>query len=235
MTAPERLARHDGQHRRLIDDLAPRGGPVACVERPMRQDPHDPLRLPSRGAVAEYERTRSTARMRRGRPATWRRGQLWPWSVPPDGSGMDPERPRAPPRRRLEPVTSAVLTPIWAWSPDPCTPAPRSRVAQRLTDDPIPTLRGGPRGHGAAGRGLLRAPLAAGPASSARTRPGPARRRPSAWRPGGPGPSHRPAPPEAGLAMPGPASLSAETGAAAQAPWARKTLMARRHTTPQAS
>jgi site-specific DNA recombinase len=83
MTAPDRLARHSGHHMRLMDELAQRGCQVECVERPMRQDPHDQLLLHIRGAVAEYERTRITDRMRRGRQAQWRSGQMVPWSVPP--------------------------------------------------------------------------------------------------------------------------------------------------------
>jgi hypothetical protein len=125
MRAPDRLARHDGQPRRLREARAPRGGPVACVERPMCQEPPAPRRRPSRGVVAADARRRRTDRRRRGRPATWRRGQLVPWGVPPSSAGMAPERPRAPPRRRLEPVKAAVSPPLVAWSTAPRTTAPR--------------------------------------------------------------------------------------------------------------
>jgi site-specific DNA recombinase len=144
---------------------------------------------------------------------------------------MDPERPRDPQRRRLDPVKAAVITPICAWSTDPCTPATLYRVAKRLTDDQIPTPRGGPRWHGASVRGILRSPVYAGTADRERTRPVPARLRPSAWRPVGPGHSHRPAPPEAWMAIPVPAIISEEPFAAAQAPLSRHTHMARRHNT----
>jgi site-specific DNA recombinase len=63
----------------------------------------------------------------------------------------------------------------------------------------------------------------------ARTRPGPARIRQSALRPGGAGPSHRPAPPDAWIAIPVPALISQETLTAAQARLARHTHMARRN------
>ena len=49
----------------------------------MNDDPHDQLLLQIRGAVAEYERTLITDRMRRGRLAKLRSGQLLPWAVPP--------------------------------------------------------------------------------------------------------------------------------------------------------
>jgi site-specific DNA recombinase len=42
----------------------------------MSQDPHDQLWLQIRGAVAEYERTLSAERMRRGRHMRFRAGLL---------------------------------------------------------------------------------------------------------------------------------------------------------------
>jgi len=57
----------------------------------MSQDPYDQLLLQIRGAVAEYERTLSTERMRRGRPAKLHAGQPPPWV--PFGYRTDPERP----------------------------------------------------------------------------------------------------------------------------------------------
>src|SRR6267142_5472765 len=144
---------------------------------------------------------------------------------------MDPERPRAPQRLRLEPVKAAVITQRLAWYTDPQTPATLYGVAKRLTDDQIPTPRGGPRWHVASVRGLLRAPVYTGTAYSERTRPVPARLRRSALRPVGPGASHRPAPPAEWIAIPVPAIVRPETCAAAQARLSRTTHMARRHTT----
>jgi site-specific DNA recombinase len=175
MTAPDRLARNDGPQVLRIDELAQRGCAVECLDRPMSQDPHEQLLLQIRGAVAESERTLISERMRRGRQATWRRGQRRPWRVPPDGSVMDPERPRDPQRLRLDPVNAAVITHIFAWDTDPQTPATLYRIAKRLTDDPIPTPRGGPRWHVASVRGILRSPVDMGTAYSERTRPVPAR------------------------------------------------------------
>jgi site-specific DNA recombinase len=226
LTAPDRLARNAVQPLRRIDALAQRGWEGECLDRPMRPDPHDQLLLQSRGAVAEDERTLITDRMRRG--------HLLPWRPAPSGDVRDPEPPRDPQRLRLEPVKAAVITQIWAWSTDPQTPATLEGVAQRLTDDQIPTPRGGPRGTVASVRGLLRSPVYTGPADRERPRPVPARLRRSAWRPGGPGSSHRPAPPEAWIAIPGPAIVSPPTCAAAQARVSRKTHMARRHNTTHA-
>jgi site-specific DNA recombinase len=83
LTAPDRLARNDVHQILLIEELAQRGCEVEFLDRPMSQDPHDQLLLQIRGAVAEYERTLITDRMRRGRQAKWRSGQRLPWSVPP--------------------------------------------------------------------------------------------------------------------------------------------------------
>ncbi len=231
MTAPDRLARHDVHQMLLIDELAQRGCQVEFLERPMSQDPHDQLLLQIRGAVAEYERTLIADRMRRGRQATWRSGQLLPWSVPPYGYVMDSERPRDPQRLRLDPVKAAVIAEIFAWYTDRHAPATLYSVAKRLTDDQIPTPRGGPRWNVASVRGILRSPVYTGTAYAERTRPVPARIRQSALRPVGPGRNHRPAPPEEWIASPVPAIISPETFAAAQARLERNTQMARRHNT----
>lgn len=68
----------------LIDELGRHGCQVEFLDRPMSDDPHDQLLLQIRGAVAEYERTLISERMRRGRQAklragTWdARSRSWP-------------------------------------------------------------------------------------------------------------------------------------------------------------
>jgi site-specific DNA recombinase len=231
MTAPDRLARNYVHQMLLLDELAQRGCQVEFLERPMSQDPHDQLVLQIRGAVAEYERTLITDRMRRGRQAKLRSGQLLPWSVPPYGYVMDPERPRDPRRLQVDPVKAAVITQMFAWYTDPQTPATLYGLAKRLTDAQIPTPRGGPRWNVASVRGILRSPVYTGTAYSERTRPVPARMRQSALRPVGPGHSHRSAPPDEWIAIPVPAIVSQETFAAAQARLARNRQLARRNNT----
>jgi site-specific DNA recombinase len=137
ITAPDRLARNYVHQMLLIDELAQRGCQVEFLERPMSQDPHDQLLLQIRGAVAEYERTLITDRMRRGRQAKLRSGQLLPWSVPPYGYLMDPERPRDPHRLRVDPVKAAVITQIFAWDyrpPDAGHPLWRGQASDRRPD-----------------------------------------------------------------------------------------------------
>jgi site-specific DNA recombinase len=172
-----------------------------------------------------------TDRMRRGRQAKLRSGQLLPWSVPPYGYVMDPERPRDPRRLQVDPVKAAVITQMFAWYTDPQTPATLYGIAKRLTDAQIPTPRGGPRWNVASVRGILRSPVYTGTAYSERTRPVPARMRQSALRPVGPGHSHRSAPPDEWIAIPVPAIVSQETFAAAQARLARNRQLARRNNT----
>ena len=231
ITAPDRLARNYVHQMLLIDELAQRGCQVEFLERPMSQEPHDQLLLPIRGAVAEYERTLMTDRMRRGRQAKRRSGQMLPWSVPPYGYMRDPERPRDPQRLRVDPVKAAVITQSFAGYPDPQARATLYGVAKRLTDAHSPTPRGGPRWNVASVRGILCSPVYTGTAYSERTRPVPARIRQSALRPVGPGYSHRPAPPDEWIAIPVPAIISQETFTAAQARLARNTQMARRNNT----
>jgi site-specific DNA recombinase len=65
--SPDRLARNYVHQMILIEELEKHGCRVEFVERPMSTDPNDQLLLQIRGAVAEYERTLLTERMRRGR------------------------------------------------------------------------------------------------------------------------------------------------------------------------
>jgi DNA invertase Pin-like site-specific DNA recombinase len=85
ITAPDRLARNYVHQVLLLEELQGRGCRVEFLDRPMSQDPHDQLLLQIRGAVAEYERTLITERMRRGRLAKLRAGALLLWTRPPYG------------------------------------------------------------------------------------------------------------------------------------------------------
>jgi site-specific DNA recombinase len=83
LTTPARLARNYVHQMLVIEALTQYGCHVEFLDRPRTDDPHDQLLLQIRGAVAAYERTLSTDRMRRGRLAKLRSGQLLPWAVPP--------------------------------------------------------------------------------------------------------------------------------------------------------
>jgi site-specific DNA recombinase len=231
LTAPDRLARNYVHQMLLIDELAQRGCQVEFLDRPMSDDPHDQLLLQIRGAVAEYERNLIADRMRRGRQAKLRSGQLLPWTVAPYGYLLDPERPRAPSRLRLDPVKAAVVEQIFAWYTDVQAQTSLYMVAKRLSDQQIPTPTGGARWHVASIRGILRDPAYAGTTYSGRTHPAPARQRKSALQPVGPGTSTRPAPPEDWIAIPVPAIVNQETFAAAQLRLDRNKQMARRNNT----
>ncbi|RMI14599.1 recombinase family protein [Pseudoroseomonas wenyumeiae] len=66
ITAPDRLARNYVHQVLLVEELQKHGAEVVFLDRPMSRDSHDQLLLQIRGAVAEYERTLITERMRRG-------------------------------------------------------------------------------------------------------------------------------------------------------------------------
>lgn len=211
------LARNYVHQMLLVDELTQRGCRVEFLERPMSDDPHDQLLLHIRSAVAEYERTLIAERMRRGRQAKLRSGQLLPWSRAPYGYLLDPDRPRDPSRVRIDPVQAAVVTQIFAWYTDPAQPPSLYQVAKRLSEAHIPTPKGGARWNVASVRGILRSPTYIGLAYSGRTRPTPARRRKSALQPVGSGQSQEPTPPEEWIAIPVPAIIAEETFQAAQA------------------
>ena len=111
VTAPDRLARNYVHQVLLVDELAGHGCRVEFLDRPMSDDPHDQLLLQIRGAVAEYERTLITERMRRGRQARLRAGTLLPWTRPPFGYRLDPDRPRDAAAVRTEPGRSGAGRP----------------------------------------------------------------------------------------------------------------------------
>src|SRR5215216_3735983 len=231
ITAPDRLARNYVHQMLLIDELAQRGCQVEFLERPMSDDPHDQLLLQIRGAVAEYERNLIADRMRRGRQAKLRNGQLLPWTRAPYGYILDAECPRDPRRVRLDPVKAAIVQQIFAWYSDPQTPTSLYMVAKRLSDDHIPTPTGSPRWNVASIRGILRSSAYIGLAYSGRTHMAPARRRKSALQKVGPGASQQPAPPEDWIAIAVPAIVSQETFDLAQARLDQNKQMARRNNT----
>jgi site-specific DNA recombinase len=115
IAAPDRLARNYVHQVLLLEELQRSGCQVEFLDRPMSQDPHDQLLLQIRGAVAEYERTLIAERMRRGRLAKLRAGLILPWTRPPYGYRLDPQRPRDPAGVRLEEAEAAVVAEIFAW------------------------------------------------------------------------------------------------------------------------
>ena len=214
VTAPDRLARNYVHQVLLIEELAGHGCRVEFLDRPMSGDPHDQLLLQIRGAVAEYERTLITERMRRGRHARLRAGTLLPWTRPPFGYRLDPDRPRRA-AVRVEPGEAALAAQLFDWYLEP--QATLYRLAARLTELGVAAPTGKPRWNAASVRGILRNPAYAGRALTNRTRVAPARRRKSALLPAGPGVSHAPRPEEDWIEVPVPQIVGEETFAQVQA------------------
>jgi site-specific DNA recombinase len=118
VTAPDRLARNFVHQMVVLEELERRGVRVVFIDRPLTDDPHEQLVTQIRGAVAEYERTLIADRMRRGRQARLRSGQLLPWTRAPYGYRLHPERPVIRLRSR-----STRSPPSWSRS---CSPPTRS-------------------------------------------------------------------------------------------------------------
>src|SRR5215218_8475244 len=115
ITAPDRLARNYVHQVLLVEELQRHGAEVTFLDRPMSQDPHDQLLLQIRGAVAEYERTLITERMRCGRLRKLQAGTLLPWSRPPYGYRADPDRPRDPAGVRIDEAEATIVREMFAW------------------------------------------------------------------------------------------------------------------------
>jgi len=143
ITAPDRLARQYVHQVLLLEELTATGCQVEFLDRPMTRDPHDQLLLQIRGAVAEYERSLITERMRRGRLHKLQSGLLLPWTRPPYGFRLDPERPRDPAGVRQDETEAAVVARLFAlYDDERCS---LFGLASKLQHDAITPPRAGRR------------------------------------------------------------------------------------------
>jgi site-specific DNA recombinase len=179
--SPDRLARNYVHQMVLIEEFEKGGCRVEFVERPMSSEPNDQLLLQIRGAVAEYERTLLSERMRRGRLAKYKAGLLLPWTHVPYGLRVDPDRPRDPAGVSLEEAKAAVVAEIFAAYLEPG--ASLFGVSRHLRDMGVPAPRGGKAWSTATLRGILTNPVYAGRVYAGRVRYRPARIRRSATHP----------------------------------------------------
>jgi site-specific DNA recombinase len=182
ITAPDRLARNYVHQVLLVEELQKHGAEVTFLDRPMSQDPHDQLLLQIRGAVAEYERTLITERMRRGRLRRLKAGTLLPWTRAPYGYRLDPDRPRDPAGVRLDDAQATVVREIFAWYIEGTTII---ALIKRLAQLGIPSPTGRPTWSPSALRCLLTNPTYTGQVVANRWRISPSQTRHSALRPVG--------------------------------------------------
>ena len=185
ITEPDRLARNYVHQVLLVEELQKHGAEVVFLDRPMSRDPHDQLLLQIRGAVAEYERTLISERMRRGRLRKLRAGTLLPWTRPPYGYRLDPERPRDPAGVRVDEAEAAVVRDLFAWFAD--EGATILALTQRLARLGLASPRGHRTWNASALRGVLTNPTYLGQVFANRARTRPAERRHSALLPIGRG------------------------------------------------
>ena len=183
ITAPDRLARNYVHQVLLVEELQGHGAVVEFLDRPMSQDPHDQLLLQIRGAVAEYERMLIAERMRRGRLRKLRAGVLLPWTRPPYGYRVDPERPRDPAGVRLDEAEAAVVGDLFAWFVDEGVSV--CELARRLRGLGVASPWGLSSWCLSAVRRVLSNPVYFGQVFANRLRARPIERRRSALRPAG--------------------------------------------------
>src|SRR4051794_821008 len=167
VTAPGRLARNYVHQMVLLEEWGHIGCAAEFLDRPMSDDPHDHLLLQIRGAVAEYERTLIAERMRRGRLAKLRAGLLLPWTYPPYGYRLHPDRPRDPRGVTRDPAEAAVVAELFALYREPGTSL--MHLAMHLDARGVPTPSGAPRWSSPTIRGILRNPSYTGQIYAQRT------------------------------------------------------------------
>jgi site-specific DNA recombinase len=179
--SPDRLARNYVHQMVLIEELEKAGCKVEFVERPMSSEPNDQLLLQIRGAVAEYERTLLSERMRRGRLAKYKAGLLLPWTHTPYGLRVDPDRPRDPAGVKPDEAKAAMVAEIFAAYLEPGMSL--FGVSRHLREMGVPTPRGGKAWSTATLRGILTNPVYVGKIYAGRVRYRPPRIRRSATHP----------------------------------------------------
>jgi site-specific DNA recombinase len=231
LTRPDRLARHDGQQMVLLEACQRAGGRLALLDQPLGQDPPAHLLLQIRGAVAEYARTLSAERLRRGRQRKLRAGILLPWTMPPDGYRGHPDRPRDPAGVQIEPVAGASVQEVCARSL--AAEGTLLGLATHFLQRGIKSPRGHRRWSAASLHGLLSNPAYTGQVSVGRTHARPARSRRAATPPlGKPAHRHIPMSPEPGTVVATmPPRSPQDTFARVQAQLARNKRQAPRNTT----
>ena len=209
VAAPDRLARNYVHQVLLLEELQGRGCRVEFLERPMSQDPNDQLLLQIRGAVAEYERTLIAERMRRGRLAKLRSGQLLPWLRVPYGYRTDPERPRDPAGLRVEDYEATIVRQMFAWYLE--QGATLGGVARRLVAAGVLTPTGKVSWSRSTIRGILKNPAYIGNAYGHCTYLAPAKSRRSPLAPVGAGLTAKRRPEEEWIGVPVPEIVERET------------------------
>jgi site-specific DNA recombinase len=208
ISAPDRLARKYLHQALLLEELERYGIGVVFLERPMSDDPNDQLLLQIRGAVAEYERTLITERMRRGKLAKLRAGQLLPWTRGHYGYQVDPDRPWDPEGVRINAYEAQVVQQIVQWYTEPG--ATLYSVCRQLDAHQVPSPRGRPYWTGGSVRDVLRDPTYTGTAYANRYHKVAARGRKSPVVPMGSGTSYTLRPPQEWIAIPVPAIIAPE-------------------------
>src|SRR5215211_2764200 len=227
--SPDRLARNFVHQMVVLEELERRGVRVVFCDRPLSDDPHEQLVTQIRGAVAEYERTLIADRMRRGRLARLRSGQLLPWTRAPYGYRLHPERPRDPAALQIDPVAAVVVQELFAaYAAGGVT---LHALAAGLTARRVATPTGKSIWRASTVRQLLTNPAYKGQAASGRLRTTPARRRKSALEPVGRGVSTRAHPPEEWIIVPVPALVATEQFGLVARRLAANQRSARRSTT----
>lgn len=233
ITAPDRLARNFVHQMLLLEELERFGCQVVFLDRPMTNDPHDQLLLQIRGAVAEYERTLIAERMRRGRQMKLRAGTLLPWTCPPYGYRVDPDRPRDPRGVTVDASEAALVAEMFAWYLQ--EDATLYSLVQHLQQQGVLSPRGRTLWNPASVRGILTNPVYTGQVFSGRTLSCPARTRRSALKPvGSSGESSARAPREEWIAVTQvPPIVRQEHFDLVQAKLAQNRAFARRNNTVQ--
>jgi site-specific DNA recombinase len=105
--SPDRLARNYAHQWFLVEEFEKLHTQLIFLQNPFGDSPQGKLLTQMQSMIAE--------RMRRGRLAKLRAGLILPWTRPPYGYRLDPQRPRAPAGARLEEAEAVIVEEIFTW------------------------------------------------------------------------------------------------------------------------
>src|SRR5262245_56079379 len=234
ISAPDRLARHYAYQVVVLEEFKRAGCEVLFLNHAFGQSPEEQMLLQIQGVFAEYERTLSKERMRRGRLFASRQGQLNGAGNPPYGYRHLRKTETVPQQLVVCEAEAAIVQQMYRWLVE--EELSSYAIQKRLTEQHVPTRR--PNQYGWAQStviGILRSPLYKGEALYNRTQLA------DTWRPRGPrslkdlrpgnGRSRAARPPEDWIPVRVPALVDPEVWELAQQQLARNRERAQRNNT----
>ena len=226
--SPDRLARSYPHQWLLLEEFKKYGCRVIFMENPFGDAPHGPLLAQMQGMMAEYERSQTADRTRRGRLHKARKAEFLPWAYRAYGYRYLPKHAGLPPRVEIHPDQAEIVRDMFHWLIQ--EQLTTRQIVKRLNTLKIPTRTGQNAVWPMARvRCMLSNPIYTGQGHYNRTKSGiPRKETRRKFHPRKDNDAREPRPPEEWVPITAPALISAETFAKAQEQLKHNQAKARR-------